>query len=381
MDEQDEAFLNESFKRYYFKHAGSIDVPPRAHEREFGYQKFGSGMVRHMSIRARKDLHLMLIRETPSDIYCSNSYYVFPEITPMDKKEWLGADMIFDIDAKDLKLPCRPDHTVRTCLECKNVSLDSETCKGCGSKACKKASLPCRRCMDAAGEQAIRLAGILSDDLGIGEDKIKTYFSGNEGFHMYAYDERFQSLAAKERMELAAYVMFKGAIPKAYGAEAKDSFPKYDDKGWRGRFVRYVAQKKSQYRSSKAIVGDQGAFQKKLDEASEAIGVRIDANVTTDVHRIFRMPESINSKSGLAKILCQDVSRFDPYTEAVLLDDDPVEVHADCPAGFVLKGTEFGPYASQKVTVPRYAAAYMICKGLAGMGPLPAHARPPASSA
>ena len=35
----------------------------------------------------------------------------FPNLS-MNEKDWKEADLIFDIDAKDLNLPCREHHTV-----------------------------------------------------------------------------------------------------------------------------------------------------------------------------------------------------------------------------------------------------------------------------
>ena len=95
------------------------------------------------------------------------------------------------------------------------------------------------------------------------------------------------------------------------------------------------------------------------------IGVKIDPNVTMDIHRIFRLPGSINSKSGLTKIHCKDLTKFDPYNESSFLGDDTVEVIANCPIEFRLKNKKFGPFNNEKVTVPTYAAVYMICKKLA----------------
>ena len=109
------------------------------------------------------------------------------------------------------------------------------------------------------------------------------------------------------------------------------------------------------------------SFQKTLDDASSSIGVKIDPSVTMDIHRIFRLPGSINSKSGLTKTRCDDdLKNFDPYTDASFLaDDDNIQVFADCPIQFKLKDRTFGPYNSQITTVPTFAAAYMICKKLA----------------
>ena len=64
--------------------------------------------TRHFSFRNIGELLAILIREAPSDIYCSNGFYRFPTY-PMQEKQWGGADLIFDIDAKDLQLPVRAD--------------------------------------------------------------------------------------------------------------------------------------------------------------------------------------------------------------------------------------------------------------------------------
>jgi len=84
-----------------------------------------------------------------------------------------------------------------------------------------------------------------------------------------------------------------------------------------------------------------------------------------DIHRIFRLPGSLNSKSGLTKIFCNDLEKFDPYTEASFLSETPVQVTVNCPIVFNLKNKKFGPYFNEKVTIPTYAAVYMICKKLA----------------
>jgi DNA primase small subunit len=97
----------------------------------------------------------------------------------------------------------------------------------------------------------------------------------------------------------------------------------------------------------------------------QTIGVRIDPKVTMDVHRIFRLGGSINSKSGLSKVLCKDLESFDPFSDACLLDDEKVEILANCPLLFKLKNQKYGPYLNETVSIPKHAAVYMICKGIA----------------
>ncbi len=370
MQESDIRFLENSFKKYYFDHFDKIKVPERTHEREFGYQKFNSGMIRHLAIKNNEELRLMLMNNVPSDLYCSNGYYTFPNL-PVNEKDWKEADLIFDIDAKDLNLPCRDSHTAAICADCKNISRNLSRCTACNSNKLEKKSLPCKHCMDASKKEVGKLLDILINDIGVSKENIHVYFSGNEGFHVYAYDLALQKLGPRERSDLTGYIMFKGVVPETFGIRTskndKTSLPGLDEKGWRGRFAKYVFGSKS--KRSKMPNGmrakEYSSFQKILDDAAEDIGVRIDPNVTVDIHRIFRLPDSINSKSGLSKVQCGDLAKFDPYVESSLLSDDKAEILANCPVEFRLKNKKFGPYDNEKATIPTYAAAYMICKKLA----------------
>lgn len=370
MNEADIKFVEESFKKYYFDHFDLIKVPERASEREFGYQKFNSGMIRHISIKSDKELHLLFMQNIPSDVYCSNAYYSFPNL-PMNEKDWKEADLIFDIDAKDLNLPCRTNHTVSICNQCSEILRNSANCIKCNSIRLEKKSLPCKNCINASKIEVSKLSQILIDDLAISPENIYVYFSGNEGFHVYVRNSQFQRIGSKERSELVDYIMFRGMIPETFGMKKfkpdRSSFPDFDEKGWRGRFSKYIFGSKSKRSKiiSELITNGYSSFQKTLDEASRNIGVKIDPNVTMDVHRIFRLPGSINSKSGLTKLHCKDLSKFDPYVEASFLNDDTIEIVANCPIQFSLKNKKFGPYDNEKVTIPTFAAVYMICKKLA----------------
>ena len=73
MLEKDIKLLESVFKKYYFDHFDLIKVPERTSEREFGYQKFNSGMIRHITIKSTEELRLMLVTNIPSDVYCSNA--------------------------------------------------------------------------------------------------------------------------------------------------------------------------------------------------------------------------------------------------------------------------------------------------------------------
>ncbi|MGB0855752.1 MAG: DNA primase small subunit domain-containing protein [Nitrosopumilus sp.] len=370
MHEADIRFLEDSFKKYYFEHFDLIKAPDYTSEREFGYQKFNSGMTRHISIKDEKGLHLLLMQNVPSDVYCSNARYSFPNLS-MNEKDWKEADLIFDIDAKDLNLSCRKNHVVSICTECKNTSIKIDRCSKCNSSKIEKKSLPCKNCIDSSKIEVSKLSEILINDLAIQKENIHVYFSGNEGFHVHVYDSQFQQIGSKERAELVDYIMFKGIVPETFGMKKlkpnKNSFPHLDEKGWRGRFAKEVFGSKSKRSKiiSELFANGYSSFQKTLDNVSDKIGAKIDPNVTMDIHRIFRLPGSINSKSGLTKLYCNNLTKFEPYIEAVFLNDDSIEIFANCPLEFRLKNKKFGPFINEKVTVPIYAAVYMICKKLA----------------
>ena len=67
----------------------------------------------------------------------------------------------------------------------------------------------------------------------------------------------------------------------------------------------------------------------------------------------------------MAKILVNDIDKFNPYFDACLLDSDTTEVVANCPIQFSLKNKKYGPYNQETISVPKFTAVYMICKGVA----------------
>ena len=366
-------FLEETFKQYYFDHFNLIRVPDRSIEREYGYKKFNSGMIRHISLKTDEDLRLMLMRNLPSDVFCSNACYSFPNL-PMAEKDWKEADLIFDIDAKDLNLSCRRNHTCIKCISCGEISLLQDICPKCKSNKLDHLSLSCENCILGVKKEVLNLIKILTDDLQIDYKNIRVSFSGNEGFHLYVTNSSYNQLGSKERGDLIDYIMFRRAIAKEFGFNkdnpSRSSFPDLDDSGWYGRVAKELFGSKSKRSRTITKITSDGysAYQQKLEEMGKSsIGIKIDPNVTVDIHRIFRLEGSLNSKSGLAKLACDNIEKFNPYIEACLINDKSVEVLAKCPIEFRLKNKKFGPYTNEIVSVPKFTAVYMICKGIADL--------------
>jgi DNA primase small subunit len=88
--------------------------------------------------------------------------------------------------------------------------------------------------------------------------------------------------------------------------------------------------------------------------------------VTMDIHRIFRLNGSLNSKSGLAKILCSNLDSFDPFKDACFFDKSKVDINSMVDISVAIKGGKY-EVTSGLNHVPEFVAVYLISKGLANI--------------
>jgi DNA primase small subunit len=373
--------VKNAFRAYYFNHLRLIEEPELIEKREFGYRPFESGMVRHLSYRSKGDLVATLIRNVPADLYCSNALYKYPTY-PMQTKEWLGADLIFDIDGKDLHLPCETTHSYSICSRCNLVSTNKcELCERCKSSSLDYTSLTCDKCVKALKKEVKRLIDMLTKDLGVNEKSISVYFSGNNGFHIVTSDESFRSLTSEARSDIVSYLTgtnfeadnigIRKGKEKSPASDFIIKFPKSGlSYGWRKRVAdKFGIDQTSSAKVSNIVqrAGGYEAFKSELAKITRMLGVKADPQVTMDVHRIFRMPGSINSKSGLTKLRCNDLESCDPLNDACLLGNSEVGLQMKMLSStldFRLKGRMFR-VKETTLKLPLFAAVYLISKGLA----------------
>lgn len=366
MTPHDAAFLGGYLRRYYYDRFSVVEAPSHIRQREFGYRRVASEMVRHIKISGHEQLRALLMRQVPLDVYASNARYTFPD-APMQEKDWQGAELIFDIDAKDLQMDCRPSHTVRTCGRC-GYGGYGEECASCPGGGLRSVSLYCDRCLGRAGEEVGRLLDILREDMGI-DSGVHVYFSGNEGFHVHVQSEQYLEIGSQERLDLADYIMCQGITPERLGmkktkTQASD-LASIEGGGWEGRFAKHLFGSKAgrTKRAKEIVAAGYDSFSDTIQSVARSLGVRIDPAVTSDIHRIFRLPGTINGKSGLPKMPYVDTFDIDKILR--ILPHNDATVRASCPAAFRLGSLQIGPYHNEYVTLPLYAATYMICKGMA----------------
>lgn len=317
----------------------------------------------------------MLVKEVPAGVYCSNSLYEDPT-AEMHLKGWKKAELIFDIDADALKQPCKKVHDIWLCKTCgrKEFGLRPDTCPSCKSNRLLELSWTCSMCLDATKKETFRLLDFLEFDLGISPVETKVYFSGNAGYHINVEKSAYETLDTHGRAEIADYLSGRGLTSSIFASQRL--LP--TDPGWRGRVARYIRDlpeddqtfdSGSQYENRLSELAN-GFSKKQIESFMNRFltenAVRVDSMVTTDVHRIFRMPETLNNKTGLVKRECgNNLAEFDPLSEAVALKDEEqkAQVFVDMCPKIELGGRCYGPFKSETQELPLYIGVYIASKG------------------
>jgi DNA primase small subunit len=214
----------------------------------------------------------------------------------------------------------------------------------------------CPECLDATREHTRRLVDFLRKDFGVSEKKIRIYFSGSRGYHVQVQDERFDPLTSQSRAEIANYICGDGVLVQKSYTKSSTQHKEY---GWPER-VRLFASATTEPAGRKSLRDSQ-----RLVKAIQTNAALIDQSVTTDIHRIFRMPGTVHGNSGLLKMKVTSLDDFDPTVGPVVLSDERVKVYIEYSPQFGLKGEQFGPYNSIVTDLPMYAATFLLTKGLA----------------
>jgi DNA primase small subunit len=355
MNDKTISFLRSTYREYYFKHGDRVEFPDQVQSREFGYIPFGGGMIRHLSFRSAGDATAEILRQSPSSVYCSNATYESPTL-PMEAKGWRGAELIFDIDATDIPTPCKRSHDFWYCEKCHSTGKLPKP------PACPKCKGPtvdfhgtCKVCLAASKEHTLRVVDFLLKDFDTSLKDIRAYFSGNRGYHLQVYDQRFEQLDQQGRAEIADYMLGNSLPPGQSIAATLRRRPSQSPSaayGWMRRITTYT-QAKSGYT---------GTLQKLVGEAVSSQRAMVDASVTTDIHRVFRLAGTLHGNTGMPKMRVNSFDAFDPEIDPVVLSVEQVKVSVAFYPEFTMKGQAFGPFNSQTVSLPTFAAVPILTR-------------------
>jgi len=380
IEDKSTIFMKEQFKKYYDKSSGSLNFPERLSEREIGYIPFQGSMTRHLSFGTPSELITFLIREVPRSVHYSSGYYHAPTL-PMAQKGWKGADLIFDIDTDDLNTPCQGEHKRWICKACNSIGVGKRPtqCSKCKQPRLKAIKWSCPKCLDSAKDDTMKLLDILCNDLGIPRNEIEVFFSGSRGYHVSVYSKRYHSMDQMARSDIADYVSGRGFLIGTLSLSSKRryndllrSFPEANGEGWKGRIGNHIVNKldlgtsESMEQVISQISKTKTTTLKHLaEDALSLFSARIDPTVTSDVHRILRLQGTLHNETGMMKKKCVDLDAFDPTRDPVVIGYEPVKVIVDKSPPLSMMGEIFGPYSSETVEIPAYAATLLIGKGFA----------------
>ena len=401
-------FLYEKFAEYYSKSSLNLPSPALMEQREFGFLLLKErAMIRHRSFIEIQALKRFLSQSVPSDVYHSCAYYENPSFE-MNRKGWLGADLVFDIDADHIPTTCNRLHDEWICGKCgfKGNGSSPKLCPVCSGVKFETKTWPCELCLGSAKNETAKLIDMLEKDFGLSPDDVHVFFSGHRGYHVQVEAEVFRTLDAIARKEIVDYVSGLGIEflnpssaekPRSKRSLRRPSFHLHDF-GWNGRLKegmrRFVMNttkddlKAIGIRSDALLKNREAVLQRCFEEGrwdsvkgvsvektwlkiARHIGkvesAKIDTVVTTDIHRLIRMDGTLHGKTGLLKteFPAETLVDFDPFEEAVAFKSGAAKVFVSDAPEFRLGGSVFGPYKEQKVEVSTAAAVLLICKGRA----------------
>lgn len=380
MEQKTAFYIKKKFREYYINH--NIHAPPEIHHREFGIGNIEKKIAfRHKSFKSEDELNRYLKFNAPFYISYSAAYYEFPE-NEISRKNWLGADLIFDFDAEmDFIKP-------------KKIKV--------------------------IWNEILKLLDFLKEDFGFSAKDIKVNFSGSKGFHVKVFDERIRKLGKEERREILDYVtanrllddieksaffeikeigsgveitnIKRKGIKK--GTETKTEIligPTIDDVGWGKRIANAAIEILNEDVNNKRLGEDKRRKIKEIREDIEkgnydkfrnylkdermkekikkyAVNLTADTDrqVTQDISRLIRLEDTLHGGTGLIAKRIDNPENFsveNDFKDFIAFNESDVEIYLNEDIKFWMLNDFKLKKGINKI--PEYAAVYLMLKGKA----------------
>lgn len=277
-------------------------------KREFGFDHRGEGPSdRYNRFNSIQELGSYLRSRAPFAAYTSVSFYERPE----EREGWLGAELVFDIDAKDLPA------------------------KSC---ACAPGEV-CEACLEEAKEHLLATRDVLREDFGL---KHLRYVYSGRGYHLRVFDEEVMRIDSSVRGEILDYVS-GGVLPTRAQWRLRHGYPRvFKEKalmvlrsvseeelmrmlGIGSRKARVLKSKlrvianeleEGDFSTAKEILKKKG-LERLLEGIRRYNSAVLDGKVTVDVKRILRLPSSLHSAVSMKCMEVKNIEKFDPFRDAV----------------------------------------------------------------
>ena len=406
MSDRTRSFVQEQFHQYYTQCFEEVDIKSGFEEREFAALLMKDRiMIRHKSFQNRKELHSFLRSTTPSDMYYSSAYYEQPDAPDMASKGWIGADLVFDIDADHIPTSCNKIHDTWTCIKCgfNGRGERPQKCPSCDGEKFEENTWPCEECLASAKAETTKLLDILSKDFGFSKKNTHIFFSGHRGYHVHVEDETVKNLDSMARKEIADYVTGLGLDTNLHTlGDDKSETTDLKNIGWHGRIVQgissivlnseikdlqriglrrniaeIIVRNKDTMLKNPFAARPQGlpkgfgteTYRKMVEHSKKSLSAKVDTVVTTDIHRLIRLPGTLHGKTGFKKVQIpsESLAGFDPFKNAIAFKEGAARILVSDAPEFRLNNEQFGPFRNEKVELPTPAALLLICKKKAEM--------------
>ncbi|MFX1390548.1 MAG: DNA primase small subunit domain-containing protein [Promethearchaeota archaeon] len=417
-------YLKRLFKAYYKEKGVDLPIVNQFKKREFGFIPWDKQIImkRHMSFNDPDNFKKYLLIEAPRHIYSSGSLYLQPDNSEMEKKDYQGCDLIFDIDVDHFYTPCKDKHDIWYCMECGNSGNGMQKkCPKCNKLKIKSLTWICDDCLKVAKKELMKLIyNFLIPDFGIPIEEMKIAFSGHRGYHLKIEEEGIRSLTGEERREIASYVSGNDISLDLLGLRKIGGIMyglNRENIGWSQKIVNKIDDILTKNSNDhikiilknfgitsnaiKSFINFKTDFLQTLSQDKynfwniegfglqtwttflmgiiNEIGAEIDEPVTIDTHRLIRYPGSLHGKTGfkVQELYPDQLDDFTPLNE-LNKNLDPIvfesknkitqkiEITEQKIPITKIKGASFGPYdKGEKVEVPHHIAIFFLCKGIA----------------
>ncbi|ASJ06321.1 DNA primase catalytic subunit PriS [Thermococcus pacificus] len=309
--------------RYYRREWSAKRLPEFIVEtlenREFGFDHTGEGPSDRKNVFLDvRDLEDYMKATAPYAVYSSVALYE----EPREMEGWLGAELVFDIDAKDLPL-----------RRCQHIHEHGRVCP---------------ICLEDAKELARDTLIVLKEDFGF--ESVHVIYSGR-GYHIRVLDDWAMTLDGKAREKVLSYIsaaeeitfddirsrriMLSSGYYRVFRLRFGYFLRRMNENHLvninlrRGQVEKLLGNREEVYenfvRKGLLTAFPQGIGYKTLTKlfalSSTFSKAYFDGRVTVDVKRILRLPSSLHSKVGfITTYIGPDegkLERFNPFEDAV----------------------------------------------------------------
>ena len=299
----------EEIRQYYHEEYNAKEIPEyitrNLHRREFAFDRTGRGpRDRYNQFRELKYLERVIKAKAPYAAYSSVALYD----NPSKREGWDGAEMVFDVDAKD--------NPLRTC-QCKTGQV-------------------CPYCLSEAKEIILRISDNIRE-LGF---KDTHYVYSGRGYHLRIQDAELLRADSTIRAEIVNYCtgaeipeleegLLHFTLPFGYSKIYTNWF-KYTvnhlqkDKMYNGlnRKLKLDIIKRRELINTGQwglLRGEIGIrrYDKLVNKISAINRGLCDTKVSIDLKRILRLPSTLHYKVSMKCTAVHNIETFDPFDDAV----------------------------------------------------------------